>query len=187
MAIGQFLFGRPGEFQQIDRFGSGQQQGIMQALQQALAGMQDPTKGFEPIAQQARMGFEQQTLPSIAERFSGMNGQRSSAFSQALGQAGAGLESNLAAQQAQFGQQNLQTLLSMLGLGLTPTFETAYRPQEQGFIPGAINAFAQGIGAGMTGGAGAAGGNLISALMSLFGGRGNQQMQNAGMSNMGGM
>lgn len=41
---------------------------------------------FNPIAQEARTNFAQQTIPSIAERFSGLGAQKSSAFGQQLGQ-----------------------------------------------------------------------------------------------------
>jgi hypothetical protein len=66
---------------------------------------------FAPIEQQARTGFAQQTMPSIAERFSSLGSggsQRSSAFPQALSQAGQGLEEQLAALRAQYGFQGAE-------------------------------------------------------------------------------
>jgi hypothetical protein len=107
---------------------------------------------FQPIAQEARQGFAQQTIPSIAERFTGLGAQRSSAFGQQLGQAGAGLETNLASLGAQYGLQNrgqeaqiglqnqqqlLQYILSLLGLGTQRTFENAYQPRQPGFAENA--------------------------------------------------
>jgi hypothetical protein len=74
-----------------------------------------------------------------------MGAQRSSAFPQLLGQAGAGLESGLAAQEQQFGQQNLQNLMQLLGMGLQPQFETAFLPQQ----PSALAQFGAPIAAGL--------------------------------------
>ena len=58
---------------------------------------------FDPIEQQARAGFEQQTIPTIAERFTnmGQGASSSGAFARTLGGAAAGLEQDLAAQKAQ--------------------------------------------------------------------------------------
>lgn len=96
---------------------------------------------FQPIAQEARQNFAQQTIPSIAERFSGLGAQRSSAFGQQLGQAASGLETNLASLGSQYGLQNqqqlMQYILSLLGLGTQRTFENAYIPRQSGFLQNA--------------------------------------------------
>jgi hypothetical protein len=80
---------------------------LLEQLQQQQPSMAQV--GFEPFAQQAREAFSQQTVPGIAERFTGLGGQRSSAFGQQLGQAARGLESDIAGQRAQWqrGQQQL--------------------------------------------------------------------------------
>ena len=140
MNIGRFLFGGGPRTEQIQRFNPGQQQAFSQILQQALSGLQNPTEGFEPIAQQARTNFQQNTIPTIAERFTAMGGgaQRSSAFPSALGRAGAGLEQNLAAQQSQYGLQNSGLLQQLLGIGLTPQFESLYRPEQTGLAQNSL-------------------------------------------------
>lgn len=123
---------------------------------------------FAPIAQQARTQFAQQTLPSIAERFTGLGAQRSSAFGQQLGAAGSGLEEALASLGAQYGLQNrgqeadialrsrglesqiglqnqqqlIQYILSLLGIGTQRTFENAYVPRQPGFFENAGTAVA---------------------------------------------
>ena len=119
---------------QLPLMSPGQQSAQAQALQMAMSGMQDPTKGFEPIANQARQNFQSQTIPSLAERFTsmGQGAQRSSGFQGALGQAGAGLESQLAGQQAKFGLQNMASLQNLLGLGLKSPFENMYQPAQMG-------------------------------------------------------
>jgi len=107
---------------------------------------------FAPIANEARQNFAQQTIPSIAERFTGLGAQNSSAFGQQLGAAGAGLESGLASLGAQYGLQNrgqeaqiglqnqgqlIQYILSLLGMGTQKTFENAYIPRQNGFLQNA--------------------------------------------------
>jgi len=147
-----FFTGTPGEFKQISKFNPAQEQGFNTSLQQALSGLQQPLgQGYAPIAQQARSQFNQQTIPTLAERFSsmgGQGGQRSSAFPQMLGQAGAGLEEGLAAGQAQFGLQHQQLLQQLLGIGLTPQFETMYTPRQPSFIGNLLSSLAPGLGMG---------------------------------------
>ena len=114
----------------------------MQLLQQlGIQGLQNPYGGFEPIEQQARNNFNQQTIPSIAERFTaGTNGATSSpSFASQLGQAGAGLESDLAAMKAGYGQQNIQQILQLLQLGLRPQLENVNVNGSPGLLQ---NAFA---------------------------------------------
>ena len=142
------LFAKKPKFQQVQRFTPQQQQAQNQALQMALSGLQNPNAGFEPIANQARQQFNSQTVPSLAERFTAMgNGQRSSAFQGALGSAGADLESQLAALQAQYGLQNRSQLMQLLGQGLEPQFENAYNPGGGGFSSGIFGGLSGGLGA----------------------------------------
>jgi hypothetical protein len=163
----EFFLGSPDRFLQAPTVTGEQQGALSQLLQQALGGIQNPQAGFEPIAQQARTQFEQQTVPSILERLSGLGAQRSSALGQQLGAAGAGLEQNLAAQGAQFGQQNLGQLLQMLQLALRPQFENVYQPGSSGLLGSIGNAVLQGGGQAL----GTYLGNkpLVSALGALGG------------------
>ena len=106
----------------------------------ALQALQNPYAGFqEGIANPAIKNFQQNTVPSLAERFTslGEGAQRSSAFQGALGSAASSLESDLAGLrnqyglgQKQFGLQALQAgggyqqnresqLQNLLGMGLT--------------------------------------------------------------------
>lgn len=136
MALRDVLFGSPERQVNLDRLTPDQQQASSQVLQQALSGLQDTDRtSFEPIAQQARQQFQEETVPSIAERFSQFNGQRSGAFQQALGQSGAQLESSLAGQQAQFNQQNMQQLMQLLNQGLQPQFEAGIQQGSPGALP----------------------------------------------------
>jgi hypothetical protein len=111
-------------------------QNILQfLLQQGQQGIENPYGGFEPIAQQAQQQFNQQTVPGIAERFAslGKNAISSPAFASQLGQAGAGLQTDLAGMRSQYGQQNKQNAMNMLALGLTPSVQNYFQQQEPGF------------------------------------------------------
>lgn len=77
---------------------------------------------FDPIAQRETTRFNQEILPGIAERFSSMGGQRSSAFRQQLAGAGGDLAERLAAlgaghqlQAGELNQRRLGALQNFLG------------------------------------------------------------------------
>ena len=138
--IGRFFLGQPEQTQQLSQYSPQNQEMFNQLIGNILGQFQgggafDPAGGggFAPIAEQARTQFAEQTVPSIAERFTAMGGGggRSSAFAQQLGQAGAGLEQGLAAQGAQFGQQQQQLLQNLLGMGRQ---EAVFRPREPGAL-----------------------------------------------------
>ena len=125
-----FLFGegeKTEEFQkyspqQIDIFkqlGGGAQGQLPQAFEFLQSILSQSPEAFKSFEAPARRQFEEQTIPSIAERFSGMGAQKSSAFGQQLGQAGAGLEENLAAQRSGLGMSAISQLMGLLGQGQT--------------------------------------------------------------------
>lgn len=122
-----------------------QQQLFSQLSQQLMGGQQSPLMGvgtnylqnllsgspeaFQQFEAPIKRQFQEQVIPGIAERFSGLGSgaQSSSAFQQALGQAGSGLSENLAAlrggmqmqalpQALQFAQQPISNILQLLGL-----------------------------------------------------------------------
>jgi len=122
----KFLFGAPEQERQFQRFTPDQQSALDQLLQQ---GLQDTDlSGVEDLA---RKRFQEQTIPSIAERFTAMGagGQASSAFQSAHGRAGSDLEAQLAALRPQAGFQKL-------GMGLTPRFDTGFTPAQPGLAQG---------------------------------------------------
>ncbi len=75
---------------------------------------------INPILQGARNDFDQQIVPSIAERFSGMGqgGQRSSSFRNALGAAGSGLSQKLAELQSNHAQDEQNRMMQYRGQNL---------------------------------------------------------------------
>jgi hypothetical protein len=128
------LFGRrrPAQTTQLPTRSPEQQAFQAQLMQQAQQGLQDPTAGFEPIAQQAQERFRTQVAPGIAEQFAGLGATRSSAFPAALAGAGQQLTGDLAAQQAQFGQRNIGAMTRLAQLGLAPQFENVFQPEAPG-------------------------------------------------------
>lgn len=131
-----FLFGKGSSTEQIPRLNPEQQDALSQLLQTGMSTIQDPEKGFEPIARQAKSRFEQEGIPSIAERFTsmGQGAQRSSDFMGALGSARAGLDENLAGMQANYGMQNKQFGSQLAQTGMTPGFDPLYQPKSYGLL-----------------------------------------------------
>ena len=122
--MSKFMFGDPAKTQQFQRF-TPEQQSIMDQLMQQGAENMD----FSGVEGLAKKRFEEDTIPSIAERFTSMGSggaQRSSAFESSLGRAGSDLEAQLAALKPQFGAQQLQ-------MGLQPRFDTGFSSATSGF------------------------------------------------------
>jgi hypothetical protein len=134
---------------------------------------QDIYQGFAPIEQQARTGFAQQTVPSLAERFSSMgnNALSSPSFASQLGQAGSGMEQGLAALRSQYGMQNRQQLgneyfrnqalgsdwqnriMQILGMGLGQQgqqYAVPGQPAQPGFLQSLGGGLGQAVGTGLS-------------------------------------
>lgn len=93
--------------------------GALDLLQQYLNPESDVYKNFEaPYKQQ----FEQETIPNLAERFAGLGGGLgaaggalgSSGFAQALGGAGAKLQTDLASMKSGLQHKSIQDILGLL-------------------------------------------------------------------------
>lgn len=106
-------------------------------------------EAFEKFEKPFISQFQQQTVPSIAERFSslGSGSQGSSAFSQELGAAGTGLSEKLAAMRGGLQQNALSQLMGMMQSGLgAQAFGYGHRSPQQGFWASLAPGLAQGIG-----------------------------------------
>lgn len=103
------IFGKSPKIKQMPNFTPEQQEflgNILQMLQgptassmnwlQSLFGDENFSEYEQPILDQ----FEQQTIPSILERFTGQGAQSSSGLNQALAQAGRGLSGDISQQRA---------------------------------------------------------------------------------------
>jgi len=123
----------------------------MDYLQSLLSGEEGAFDAYEaPMKRQ----FEEQTVPGLAEQFSslGSGAQGSSAFGQALGQAGAGLTENLAAQRAQLRSGAMQQLSQLMGIGLgAQPFGYNVQKGQAGMLPSMSQGFGSAIGKRMAG------------------------------------
>lgn len=143
----------------------------IQNLQNILGGEQEQ---FEAFQRPARRYFEQQTLPTIAERFTGTFGegsQRSSAFGQALGTAGRELEENLASQRIGMQGDALSQLMKLLGPALQPRRYQYTVPGSTGALQQLLNAIAEGAGGAIGGGIPGAAIGVGKGIMKMFKGK----------------
>ena len=155
--------GHQGGLQQLlSMLGGTGAQGFEQALQSLLGMLSGSPESYEAFEAPMMRQFEEQTVPMLQERLTGQfgaGGGRSSGGAQILGQAGAGLQENLASQRAGLQQNAIQQLLGTYlqgtGLGLGT--------QAQGFAqkpPGFGASFGQGLGQGA--------GSLFGKIPGLF-------------------
>jgi hypothetical protein len=153
--IKEFFVGAPGQNTQVSTQTGQQQQVSGQALQNLLQMLQGgqgaPSQfDFSKIKRGAEENFYGSTVPSLAERFTGLGGQNSSAFTGALASAGHGLDRDLAGLEAHYGMQQQQNdrnyLLQLLQQALQPQFENQYRPATGGLFGSAAEGVGQGIG-----------------------------------------
>jgi len=138
---------------QNPRFSPEGMSALDQMIQRSLGGMDKlPSAEFDPIRKATESNFYQNTVPGIAERFTGAGagGQRSSAFEQSLSGAGAGLQERLAAMQQGFNMQNRgqdqNYLMNMMRTGLQQPYDTNFIEPQQSMWGQAANSAAQGIG-----------------------------------------
>ena len=164
------LLGTKGKFLRTPTL-SGDQQALMDQLSAGLGGQGLQQQGLgalsallggnqqflEQLQAPALRQFNEQTIPGLAEQFSGAGSgaQASSAFAQSLGSAGAGLSESLASQRAQLGMQGQQTglqgLMQLLGISQAPQFQNAFQPGTQGGLGSLLGGIGKGVGAGASG------------------------------------
>jgi len=156
----------------------------MSLLQQYLNPQSDVYSNFEkPYLQE----FEQQTVPGLAERFAGLGamggGLSSSGFGQALGAAGANLQTQLASMKQQYQRQSINDLLNqynqLTNTGLNArTFENTYQQGSTGLLGGLGTGLAGGIGTALGGPLGGAIGSGIGSLFNSGTGKNNSSSGN---------
>lgn len=157
------IFGKKESFEQMPTMDPQQ----MQLFQQLMSGLSGGGGGGGPMGQgmnflQGILGgdtskfeaplmrqFNEQTVPGLAERFSGAGAgaQSSSAFGQQLGAAGAGLSENLGALRGGLQMQAMGPLMQMLQQAMgNRSFENIYRPSTPGFMGQMGQGFGQAAG-----------------------------------------
>lgn len=122
---------KPNKIKQMKNFDPQQLELLDSVIQQAKQGNQnafqylnqilsnDP-QAMEAFNAPAMQEFEEDIIPSILERYSGMGARSSSALNQSLGRAGQTLATNLNAQRAQLKGNAINQLLGYSQMGLTP-------------------------------------------------------------------
>lgn len=133
---------------------SGTQRGLPSAFENIQGLLSNDPAAFAKFEQPYKTQFAQETVPMLAERFTGTGAgsQSSSAFQQALGQAGAGLSEKLAALRGNLQQNAMSQLFGLAGTGLTPSFESVLSQGDQGFGSSIAPFLGQLGGVGLSGG-----------------------------------
>lgn len=140
----------------------------MQNIQNILGGDQ---ASFDAFQRPTRRGFEQQTLPSIAERFTGSFGEgsdQSSAFGQAIGTAGREMEEDLFSQRMGMQSDAFNQLMQLLGPAMTQQQQQYTTNRQPGFLESFGVPLAQGAGMALGGGIPGAAMSALGGLSSLF-------------------
>ena len=155
MGLLDFLFGKKPKVQQVPLYNQPQQDLISQLLgsskelipegtdflKQLLSPDSELMQRFEAPAWRQ---FNEQIVPSIANRFAGLGGGlNSSAFQQALKQASTQFAENLSAQRGQLGLQGLQSIFPYVQGGLTQQYNQVSVPGTQGIFGGLAQGLAQ--------------------------------------------
>lgn len=116
-------------------------------IKEAMNILKGEGTGFEPIKAEARRGFKQETLPVIAERYNARFGPESygsTGFQNMNNQAAQDFETKLAAMKANFGNNQLSSLLN---LGTQPRFDTLVNQPSQGAFGSVLSGLAPSLGA----------------------------------------
>ena len=133
-------------------------------LQNLFSGSPEAFSAFEaPYLRQ----FNEQTVPALAERFTGLGARNSSAFQQALGQAGSGLSESLASLRSGLQMQALPQALGYAQQPFSNIFGTLGL-NTQAFMPKQLPWWQQlllGLGGGAGQGLGQIGGSLAGAAL----------------------
>lgn len=175
MKFMDMLFGKSPKLKQMPNY-SPQQQSFLDML---LQGTQQGTQGsmdwlnslydddsFADYERPAMEQFNQQIVPGIMERFSGMGAKSSSGLNQALAQAGRGLSGDLAAQRGNMRMQGTQALQNYGQMGLTRQTTPYMQQGTEGAMKQIIQIMSM-LG-GMPGGAG--GGDAFNKILRATGG-----------------
>jgi len=181
-----FLFGTPGQFDQRSILGPAQQTGLQNLINAGntagagggIGQVADYYRSllnggdYQALAAPEIRQFRQQTLPGIAEQFSGLGAGalNSSGYRNAVLQANTDLGERLASLRANLRERGAQGLSNIATQGLGNFYQNTYMPQTQGFLQALAPALGQGLAAGATGGLS----SLIPFLQSLLKPQANQ-------------
>jgi len=153
---------KPGGFKNIDTKTPQQKQAMDWALQQGQQQIQNPLQNIQGISQGLTNQWNQQVVPSLAARFSGLGDNKlsSTGFTNQLRSSGNELNDML----GRFGLQSQAQGQNLFNQGLGDQFQPTYQGPEHtfwsGLLGGAGSALSQfgGSALGMQGGGGGGGG-----------------------------
>ena len=146
-SLKNYFLGTPAHQLQSTNYSPNQQMGHEFLLQQGANSLNDPYAGWEDLQNSIGKYYNEQVVPGVAERFSGLgnNSLTSPDFTKQLQQSGQGLQELLAAQKSQYGQQNRNFGLQALNRGLQPYQENTYVPRQPGLPESLLYAIAPGL------------------------------------------
>lgn len=152
LSLASKLFEKKDKFDQVPTM-SGGQQDLQNQLLQMLGGSGGGSlqslfgeEGFESFAAPAKRNYFENVVPGLAERFSGLNAQRSSGFNRALAKSGEDLSARLGEIR---GQQQFGSLGQLLGEAFRPSFQTTYTPGSPGGLAETLAPILQAYGSSM--------------------------------------
>jgi hypothetical protein len=169
---GDFWGGRS-EFTEQVPLMSQQQMGLQNNLMQRGYNGLDQFD-FAPIEAEARKGFEQKTLPSIAERFRGLGATGGSGYQQMMRSSATDLEGQLAAMKQNYNLKRQPMFQDMMNMGLRPQFENVMHEAEPGMAQTLLPLIGKGLELYATGG--------MSGIGDLLGLLNNMSQSNNGWS-----
>ena len=174
-----FFSSKPAEFKKLDVLSQPQlqaQRGLLQTGQQQL---QNNPLSFAPQRAQYEKQFNEQVIPTLAERFAG--NLSSGSFKGALGNTASDFYSKLGGLESQYNLQANQQGLQQLMAGLSPEFQNILQPGESSTLGNILSSLAQGAGAAgsayLGGGLGGGASGILSLLQQLFSGGQQRQAQ----------
>jgi hypothetical protein len=169
MAFGNFFLGSPSQTKQLPVLSQPQLSAQRVALGSGQDVLQNSPLSFAPQRAQYEKQFNEQVIPTLAERFSG--NLSSGSFKGALGNTTTDFYSKLAALESQYNLGARQQGLRELGTGLQPEFQNIFQQRQPGLFENLASSLAGGAGQAATayfGGGGAS--NILSLLQQLLGG-----------------
>lgn len=140
MAV-NFFTSTPGRYEQRPTLNPEQTSAVSNVLQMGQKGLQNTPSSFSPIREYLQRQHAQVTLPQLREQFSGQG--ESGALQGGLLGAENDLAARLGAMEQGFNQQDRAQFLSMIGQGLTPTFQDTYVPGESSSFSNLADPFIQ--------------------------------------------
>jgi hypothetical protein len=159
---GEYLMGSDPSVQRVSNYEPQQVNNLNQLAQMGMEGLKNNPFNFGAIEDQARKNFNTKTVPTIANRFLAGDTRNSSGFQEALGSSSADLENYLAQLKNQYGQQEFDRAMQMLGIGLQPQSSLYTKPGKEGAVSGILKAGGTALSAYL------GDGGILGAIASLF-------------------